>query len=228
MRSMRKQQPRTRPGRHRSVAELIISQGRSRTPRRGSAARHLRGPEPDVDVRSAPCYNPPVTNQALDAINDGMQHALAELRHPLADLESAVPEVEYLRGLLGFLESRVGTAGRLLGLGMLRGLSMRQASFRAGVSDQTVRDWVRKDPELRRAVLDLEGWRAATVEDEVTRRAFAGSEDRGSMRALELLAKATMPEYRDKHQVELTVRHAAEQAQSAATSGWKRDDSASS
>lgn len=104
---------------------------------------------------------------------------------------------------------------------------MRWAALEGGVHPSTVDKWMRQDAELRQCLTMCEqlGF-ARTIDSELYHVAMDRSH-RGQVRALEVIAKARQPEYRDKVQMEMTVRHAAEQAQDAVTDGWAPNNPAS-
>ena len=137
----------------------------------------------------------------------------------IANRDAATQPAEW--GFLATLENRAGDAGRRLGEALVHGRSLRLASVDAGVTYTAIRDWMRSDPELRSAVLAAEAVGASVFERELERRALAGADDRGSVRALELVVKARMPEYRDKTQVQMDVVHKAESAVLDIVGDWR-------
>jgi hypothetical protein len=96
------------------------------------------------------------------------------------------------------------------------------AAAAAGVSEATLEQWEKKHPEFRQATVSAYqmGFRRV-FEPELYRRALAGPDDRGSMRALELVTKARDGSYRDKSQVQMEVFHRATEATSGLTGGWQ-------
>ena len=134
---------------------------------------------------------------------------------------SLSPIQEMERGLLSALENHAGEQGRILGVALLSGKSLRIAATMAGFSPETIRQWLQKYPDVRYAVLTAEAIGASVFERELERRALAGSDDRGSVRALELVVKARMPEYRDKTQVQMDVVHKAESAVLDIVGDWR-------
>ena len=119
------------------------------------------------------------------------------------------------------MENHAGEQGRILGVALLSGKSLRIAATMAGFSPETIRQWLQKYPDVRYAVLTAEAIGASVFERELERRALAGSDDRGSVRALELVVKARMPEYRDKTQVQMDVVHKAESAVLDIVGDWR-------
>jgi len=130
--------------------------------------------------------------------------------------------------VMGILAPFNGRARRYLAAS-LRGASRGMAAAAAGVDLNTIQGWELKHTAFRQAAVDASNLGFATVvERELYSRAFAGAEDRGSMRALELVTKARSPEYREKSQVQMDVIHRAGAALGALTSGWDGNDSAAS
>lgn len=122
--------------------------------------------------------------------------------------------------LSGLLRPFNGRARHIL-VSLLRGYSQRMACAGAGIDPETLRRWGLKHPDFAAAVKQAESLGFSRVfERELYSRALAGSEDRGSMRALELVTKARAPEYRDKSQVQMEVVHRAQEATSGAFGGW--------
>lgn len=107
--------------------------------------------------------------------------------------------------IAGTLQPFNGRARTIL-LALLEGRSALAAAARAGVSTAAVDGW-RRDPEFSDAFDLCYSMGSAHFEDELVQRALAGPDDRGSMRALELVVKARNPEYRDKAQVQMGVVH---------------------
>lgn len=105
---------------------------------------------------------------------------------------------------------------------MLMGASRRMATTRAGLHPVTVTNTLKADSQLAGIVIYAEQIGAGLFEQELMRRALAGPGDRGSIRALELVAKSRMPEYRDKHQQEITVRHQADESMRSVIDGWQQ------
>jgi hypothetical protein len=80
---------------------------------------------------------------------------------------------------------------------LLNGYSRTAAAAGAGVTSRAAQLWAKKDPDFAEAARRCEeiGF-SEVVEAELYRRAFAGPSDPGSMRALELVARARAAEYR--------------------------------
>ena len=143
------------------------------------------------------------------------------------DIAGPTVDAELVTGLLGIAEARARDSGRAIAAALIAGKPMRWAAMEGGVHPMTVDRWMRADPELRHCLTMCEqlGF-ARTIDSELYHVAMDRSH-RGQVRALEIIAKARQPEYRDKVQMEMTVRHAAEQAQDAVTDGWAPNNPAS-
>lgn len=163
-------------------------------------------------------------DKAHAATPDDVSNVSTAARHVAAP----IIDVETMTGLLRLAESRARDSGRAIAAALLAGKPWRWAAMEGGVHPATLDKWTRADPELRQCLSLCEqmGF-ARTIESELYSVALDRSH-RGQIRALELVAKARAPEYRDKHQVEMTVRHTAEQAQAAVTDGWHADNAPSS
>lgn len=127
---------------------------------------------------------------------------------------------ETIRGILSSFEG----PPRAVLVGLFQGVSKGMAAARAGVSPSTLLQWERRDPAYAKAVSDaLALGFAGVLESELYRRAMAGVDDRGSMRALELVVKARDSTYRDKAGLEVTLIHRAQEAEAALSSGWESE-----
>ena len=140
-----------------------------------------------------------------------------------AEVARLVPSIDAdaVEEIGGLLDSFNGRARRVC-LGLLGGASLLQAAASAGVARNTVDHWRQTDAAFQRAVglcLDLG---SALYEGELHSRALAGPDDRGSMRALELVVKARNPDYRDKQQIQMGVLHVFKQGLSDA-GGWRSE-----
>lgn len=146
--------------------------------------------------------------ETLPALNQ------AEVARLLPELDEA--GVAEMTGLIGSFGGRA----RRVCLRLLGGASLLQAAAAAGIGRTTLDDWRQRELAFQRCVslcLDLG---SALYEGELHSRALAGPDDRGSMRALELVVKARNPDYRDKAQVQMGVVHVFKQALSDA-GGWR-------
>ena len=138
-----------------------------------------------------------------------------------AEVAKLLPTVgaDAVEDIAGLLDGFNGRA-RSICLLLLGGASILQAAAGAGLARGTLDNWRQADAAFQRAVglcLDLG---SALYEGELHSRALAGPDDRGSMRALELVVKARNPDYRDKAQVQMGVIHVFKQALSDA-GGWR-------
>ena len=106
--------------------------------------------------------------------------------------------------------------------GLLNGRSRSMAAAGAGITLRSIQLWEKADPAFREASITAEqiGF-AGVIESELYRRALAGQEDRGSMRALELIVKSRDAAYREKSQVTLDVVQRAEEAGLRFVEGWE-------
>lgn len=131
---------------------------------------------------------------------------------------------EFLSGLLRPFNGRA----RHILVSLLRGYSQRMAASAAGIDPETLRRWGVRHPEFALAVKQSEQLGFSRVfERELYNRALAGPDDRGSMRALELVTKSRAPEYREKQQVHMEVVHRAQAAMTGAFGGWDAADNVS-
>lgn len=125
---------------------------------------------------------------------------------------------EQISGLL----QPFNTRARVILIHLLKGYSRGMAAAQAGVSEGALNAWEKGDPEFREATVWAyqTGFRR-TFEPELYRRALAGPDDRGSMRALELVTKARDSAYRDKSQVQHEIITRAMEATGSLTGGWQ-------
>lgn len=125
--------------------------------------------------------------------------------------------VELLTGLLRPFE---GSARAIL-VALLGGQNRRMAALSGGVTGTTMREWIQRDRAFAEAVSLAEDiGLAGTFESELYRRAMAGTEDKGSIRALEMVLKARSADYREKAQVSMEVTHRAASAGQAMIEGY--------
>ncbi|HML98922.1 MAG TPA: hypothetical protein PKD75_10605 [Tepidiformaceae bacterium] len=181
-----------------------------------NAVRNVRGMKPLGPM--ADDVTPPLLPETIDQL---AQHLTLN-----ADGFSVVslPAEE----ISGLLEPFNGRARGVL-VAMLRGYSQRMAAATVGVTGDTVTDWGKRHPEFAQALRKAADWGfSRTFERELHQRALAGPEDRGSMRALELVAKSRAPEYREKQQIAMEVTHRAEIALGNMVQGWSDDGPADS
>lgn len=129
---------------------------------------------------------------------------------------------DVLTGRLGPFNTRA----RVILIHLLKGYSRGMAAVQAGVSEDALENWEKRVPEFRAATVwaHQTGFRRV-FEPELYRRAMAGSEDRGSMRALELVTKARDSAYRDKSQVQHEIITRAQEQTASLTQGWQSLDS---
>lgn len=122
--------------------------------------------------------------------------------------------------LIGLLKPFNNRARAVL-VALLRGYSKGMAATHAGIAEATLANWERAQPAFREATVSAyqAGFRRV-FEPELYRRAMAGTEDRGSMRALELVTKARDSAYRDKAQMQLEVVHRAAESMGKLVAGW--------
>ena len=84
---------------------------------------------------------------------------------------------------------------------LLSGQSRSLAAASAGVTPRTAQYWATKDRGFAKAANEAAQHGFATViEPELYRRALAGTDDRSSMKALEMIVKQRDPSYREKSQ----------------------------
>ncbi len=133
------------------------------------------------------------------------------------DFRVTVP-AEELSGRLGPFNTRA----RIILVHLLKGYSRGMAATQAGVSESALENWEKAQPAFREATVwaHQTGFRR-TFEPELYRRAMAGSEDKGSMRALELVTKQRDASYRERSQVQMEIVTRAIDATQQLASGWK-------
>lgn len=176
---------------------------------------------PQVVNKGGPKTGPLAGDEATDILVTADVHALAKnLTLDGGDFQVITP-VEEIRGLLAPFSNRA----RHILVSLLRGYSIRMAAANVGLTDETVRLWGKKAPEFAQAVQRASNLGfSRTFERELHSRAMAGTDDRGSMRALEMVVKARAPEYREKQQVHMEVVHRAEQALGGMVQGWEQNE----
>ena len=182
------------------------------------------GPNAVRNVRGAPPLGPladastgPLVAAAIDQLAQHLAMNGDEFTVPMPAEEIA-----------GLLEPFNGRARGVL-VAMLRGYSQRMAAATVGVTGDTVSDWGKRHPEFAQALRKAADWGfSRTFERELHQRALAGPDDKGSMRALELVTKARAPEYREKQQIAMEVTHRAEMALGNMVQGWSEDAPADS
>lgn len=144
---------------------------------------------------------------------------LSALREAIIDQRGGDDIVPSLEAMAGLIEPWGGRARRVLAA-LLRGHSRRQAALAAGVDNDTLRAWAVRVPAWGEAMRQAEEWGfGAVIEGELYRRALAGQEDRGSMRALELIVRARDPQYREKAALQIELVSRAHEAAGRAF-GW--------
>jgi hypothetical protein len=131
------------------------------------------------------------------------------------DFAVTVP-IEELVGLL----QPFNTRARHVLVSLLRGYSRDMAATAIGMTHEGLRGWGKRHPEFAEAMTKASQMGFSKVfEGELYRRALAGPDDRGSMRALELVAKSRSSAYRDKSQHQVDVIHHAQAATEQAFGG---------
>ena len=192
-----------------------------------NAVRKVRGMPPLGPL--ADSVTPPLSPQVIDALANHLNVSAGDVTLPSEDGEEAgavvqfniAPPAEEIAGLLEPFNGR----GRGVLVAMLRGYSQRMAAATVGVTGDTVSNWGKRHPEFAEALRKAADWGfSRTFEKELHQRALAGPDDKGSMRALELVTKARAPEYREKQQIAMEVTHRAEIAMSGLVQGWAGDD----
>lgn len=124
-------------------------------------------------------------------------------------------------GLLRDVQSRAGSEGVAIARALIGGQPPYMAALNGGISHTELQRRRKADPELSEAYSTAENIGiACTIEAELHRRAMAGPEDRGSMRALELALKSRRADYRDRQQVETTHIIRASEAADAYAGDW--------
>lgn len=165
---------------------------------------HLKALGPLVDADS-----PPVPLGDVERLRDALTVG--------NDSFGVTVSADLLIGLLGPFNTRA----RAILVALLRGYSRGMAATTAGIAEATLDNWEKRVPEFREATVQAHqmGFRR-TFEPELYRRAMAGNDDRGSMRALELVTKARDSAYRDKSQLQMEVVHRAGESMTKLVGGW--------
>lgn len=131
--------------------------------------------------------------------------------------------IDDVRGVLAGLDG----PARTFVLSVLNGQSMEAAAARTGRTVQGFYDRAKKDPAFKRTMeLARQIGTRLIYEAELEDIALDRSH-RGQMRALELLLKARLPEYREKQQVEMTHVMRAIEAGRTLIEGYSPDGEAS-
>ncbi len=139
----------------------------------------------------------------------------------IATIADSLPSLldEALPLLWGLLRSRNSREKAAI-LGMAKGEGRRSAAIRLGISPIELYNLMNEDPDLREAIEFAEAIAIAQPEGELRRRALAGNDDRGSMRALEIYLKRHDPAYRDAPSTQITLVNEASRAQASVQSRW--------
>lgn len=124
-------------------------------------------------------------------------------------------------GLIDRLGSRTGISVQKVAIRLVQGWSRSMAVVGSGITNPQLTHLCKNDPESAAILQQLEDVGFATRwEGELYSRAAAGKDDRGSMRALEMLLKARSPIFQEKFAVQHSLMTAAEGARRQATVGW--------
>ena len=133
-------------------------------------------------------------------------------------------QADLLIGLLREVETRAGEGGKRIAQALAAGQSRSMASLAGGISDKQLIMWCRADRELASLLDSCEQMGVSGVfESELYRRALGGEDDRGSIRALELVLKARRPEYRERSQVQMEIVTRAQESRAQIVSGWDNE-----
>lgn len=110
---------------------------------------------------------------------------------------------------------------------LLNGWSRTAAAAGVGVSVRATQLWTKRDPGFAEAARFCEEVGFATVaEVELYRRAFAGSKDSGSARALELVLRSRDPAYRAGREDRAHRVESARMVERRIVAGWDSPGSA--
>jgi len=116
---------------------------------------------------------------------------------------------------------RAGSKWRAAAAVLIAGGSYELAANAAGVSRNRF-DAVRKSKrDIGELLAECESAGFGVYELELSRRALAGSADRGSIRALEIVLRTRRPEYREKVMGQVEHIHRAEELGRSWVSGWQ-------
>lgn len=209
------------------VVSLFHRSAENRTP---FAARAAEGP-----ISKILWYNPPMLPSVAE-LPDVVEALAPLVETPVPTVEPELPDLwspfnpvasqQHMAGLLRRARNRAGEQGETICRALLGGAPWRAAAIAGGVltggfghGQRGIWKWMAGDREMQDILTAAEeiGF-ARTVEAELYRRSFAGKDDRSSMRALEIVAKARRSDYREKSQLEVTVRDQATLAMESAGS----------
>lgn len=136
--------------------------------------------------------------------------------------------ISKIRGLQGLVQELAGAHYRVAAGALMAGCSYALAANLAGISQSAMADARKKRPDLAALLTQCEQIGFGLYELELQKRALAGDQDRGSIRALEIVAKSRRAEYREKSAIAIDVIHRAEQSASRLVGGWDTQPSSDS
>lgn len=148
-----------------------------------------------------------------DAIN-AAHRALAESDREVTEAGESV--------VIGLL-APFGVRARIYLRSIAAGLPARQARKLANLDEQTVSDWRRTDDLFAMAEQECQGMGTGRFESELYRRALAGADDRGSIRALEIVMKQRDPSYRDKGNTQIAIMVQQREQRERRYAGWQQN-----
>lgn len=125
-------------------------------------------------------------------------------------------------GLIETIESRAGARDISLRLGvslLVAGKPRASAALAMGMMPRAFEARCKGDSQFGQLCDFAHAWGTSRYEVELHDRALAGTLDRGSARALEVVNKRYNPEYRDKAAMEITHILASQEARSSALAG---------
>lgn len=128
-------------------------------------------------------------------------------------------------GLVEAVGTRGGSQVQKVAIRLLQGWPRSMAVLGTGMSEPQLRDLCKRDSVIREILTNCEeaGFNSRIV-TELYDRALAGKDDRGSLRALEIVAKSRGPQFNEKVAHTHHLAREAESSRMAQTSGWQNED----
>ena len=124
---------------------------------------------------------------------------------------------------IGLLEG-LDPHARRMAAALYQGQTRRMAALAGGIHPKYLPELCKRDRKLADALDMAEAMGlATTLERELYKRAMAGPNDRGSIRALEIALKSRDANYRERSQMQLEVVTRAQESRAQIVSGWDNE-----